>query len=56
MNGFKWHIVIAMVRKFALPALLGSAVLWLIHHNLQPWADVVCSISEALLISVEECK
>ena len=55
MNGFKWNIVIGVARKFALPALLGSIVLWLIHHNLQPWADVVCAIGDALLIVVEEC-
>lgn len=51
----KWILIINMARKFALPALFGSLVLWLIHHNLQPWADVVCAIGDALLISIQEC-
>lgn len=55
MNG-KWYIIINMARKFALPIILGSLVMWLIHHNMQPWADVVCSIGEALLIDIAECK
>lgn len=56
MNGIQWSIVINMARKFALPALFGSAVLWLIHHNMEPWADVLCVVGDALLIVVEECK
>lgn len=52
----KWILILNMARKFALPALFGSLVLWLIHHNLQPWADVVCAIGEALLIPIQECK
>jgi hypothetical protein len=52
----KWILIINMARKFALPALFGSLVLWLIHHNLQPWADVVCAIGDALLIPIQECK
>ncbi len=56
MNGFKWSIIISIGRKYALPALLGTAVTWLAAHNLGPWADVVCSISEALLLVTPECK
>jgi hypothetical protein len=52
----KWIIIINMARRFALPAIFGSLVLWLIHHNLQPWADVVCAIGEALLIPIQECE
>jgi len=56
MNGLSWTIIIGMLRKFALPAVAGAAVIWLTAHHLGPWADVVCSISEALLIVVPECK
>ena len=56
MDGFKWTIIIGFIRKFGLPALLGTAVTWLTAHNLGPWADVVCSVSEALLLVTSECK
>lgn len=52
----KWLIFLNMARKFALPAALGSLVLWLIHHNMQPWADVVCAVGDALFIIITECK
>jgi len=56
MNGIQWSIIINVARKFALPALFGAAVVWLIHHNMQPWADVLCAVSDAILVTVEECK
>lgn len=56
MDGYKWSIIIGVVRKYAMPALLGTAVTWLLAHNYGPWADVICSISEALLIVTPECK
>ena len=56
MNGLSWTVIIGMLRKFALPAVVGAAVVWLTAHNLGPWADVVCSVSEALLIEAPECK
>ena len=55
MNGFKWTIIVGVARKYLVPALLGTAVTWLIAHNHGPWADVVCAISEALLLVTPEC-
>ena len=55
MNGFKWTLIIGFMRRYALPALLGTAVTWLVAHNYGPWADVVCAISEALLLVTPEC-
>ena len=43
MNGFKWTIIINMARKFALPAIFGSLVLWLIHHNIDGSPKAVVS-------------
>lgn len=56
MDGFKWTIIIGIGRKYALPAVLGTAVTWLVAHNYGPWADVVCAISEALLLVTPECQ
>lgn len=56
MDGWKWTIIISFGRKYALPALLGTAVTWLVSHNYGPWAHVICSISEALLLVTPECK
>lgn len=56
MDGFKWSIIIGVLRKLALPALFGAAVLWLTAHHLDSWANVVCAIGDALYITVEECK
>jgi hypothetical protein len=55
MNGYKWAIIVSVSRKYALPAILGAAVTWLAAHNLGPWADVVCAVSEALLLVTPEC-
>ena len=55
MNGLSWTIIIGMLRKFALPAVAGAAVIWLTAHHLGPWADVVCAVSEALLLVTPEC-
>jgi hypothetical protein len=56
MNGLQWTIIIGITRKYVGPALLGAAVTWLIAHNHGPWANVVCTISEALLLVTPECK
>jgi hypothetical protein len=53
---FKWTLIMSVGRKYALPALFGAAVAWLVAHNLGPWADVLCAVSDALLIDVPECK
>lgn len=56
MDGIKWTVILGVARKLALPAIFGAAVMWLIHHNMQPWADVLCAVGDALLIDIEECK
>ena len=44
------------IRKFGLPILLGGITGWLVHHGYDNWADVSCSVADALAVHVEECK
>ena len=42
-------------KRMALPIVFGAVVGWLIRHNHGEWATVVCSVADALAVSVSEC-
>jgi hypothetical protein len=56
MDWLKLRAVLFASKRFVIPALLGSLVLWLIANGFEPWADVVCAFSDAIGIPLEECK
>jgi hypothetical protein len=56
MDWLKLRAVLFASKRFIIPAILGSLVLWLIANGLEPWANVVCAFSDAIGISIEECK
>lgn len=54
-NSIKWTAIITFVRKIIIPAAIGGLVVWLISHDLEPWAVVACGVVDALAIAVKEC-
>ena len=52
----KYAIYIGLLKRFALPVIIGGLVLWLINNGFSSWANIVCDISNNLGIYVSECK
>ena len=52
----KYAIYFGLLKRFALPIIIGGLVLWLINNGFSSWADIVCDISTNLGIYVAECK
>lgn len=55
VDWLKSAVAITAVRRFVLPVAVAALVTWLVANNHPEWADVVCSVSDALAIKVEEC-
>ena len=55
MDWLRIRAFIFAAKRMALPILFGAIVGWLIRHNHGEWVPVVCSIADALAISVTEC-
>lgn len=56
MRKIEWATIIYVARKFGLPLVFGGLVMWLISHGYNDWANVVCSIGDAIAIEVKECR
>ena len=56
MHWIKLRAILFASKRFIVPALLGSCVLWLIANGYDGWANVVCAFSDAIGIPLEECK
>ncbi len=56
MGKIEWATIVYVVRKFGLPVLFGALVVWLVKHGYDNWANVVCSIGDAIAIEVKECR
>lgn len=56
LNSIKWTAIITFARKIVIPAAIGGLVLWLIAHDLEPWAVVACGVADAIAVAVTECK
>lgn len=52
----KYKIIIGIAKRVALPVVIGSIVVFLMHHGYSNWADIVCDISTNLGVYVQECK
>lgn len=52
----KHKVVIGIVKRVALPVIVGSLVVFLMANGLDNWANIVCDISSNLGIYVSECK
>lgn len=55
MDSAKLAIIVHVIRKYIAPAIIGAFVVWLVANEFSDWADVVCSVSAALAIGVEQC-
>lgn len=55
MDSTKIALIVHISRKYIIPVALGGLVVWLVSHELNDWADVVCSVAAALAIAVEAC-
>jgi hypothetical protein len=52
----KLAITLATVKRFVLPVVVGTAVVWLVSNGYDDWASALCSASDAVGINVTECK
>ena len=55
LNNAKLAIALAVAKRVIVPVLVGATVGWLAAHGYNKWADAVCSVSNAVGISVTEC-
>lgn len=55
LDPIKSALAVTAVRRFVLPIAIATLVTWLVANNYPQWADVVCSVSDALAIKVDAC-
>jgi hypothetical protein len=53
---YRVTIIIGIIRKYAIPTMLGGLVLWLIANGYNDWVPVVCGAADNLGFVVGECK
>lgn len=46
---------INLIRKFALPIIIGAVVTWLFANNYPDFAKALCNLSNGFGIGVKEC-
>ena len=51
----KWNIVIGVIKRIALPMVVGSLVIWLMSHGFDDWVPVICGAADNLGIVVTIC-
>jgi hypothetical protein len=56
MSWLKFRAILFAFKRIIIPIILGSLVMWLIAHGFSNWADVICTLSDAIAVNVEECK
>lgn len=55
LDPIKSAVAFTAFRRFVLPVAIAALVTWLVAHNYPEWADVVCTVSDALAIKVDVC-
>lgn len=55
LDNAKLAIALGVLRRVAVPIIIGASVGWLAAHGYNNWATAVCSVSDAMGIYVEEC-
>ncbi len=56
LDNAKLAIILGVIRRTAIPIIIGATVGWLASHGYNNWADVVCSVADAMAVYVEECQ
>lgn len=51
----KLVVYMGIAKRLILPVVVGATVVWLVANNYGDWADAICSVSNALGLTVTEC-
>lgn len=56
-EAMRWRdaAAINIIRKFALPIIIGAVVTWLFANNYSDFAKALCNLSNGFGIGVKEC-